>query len=157
MASILKKVHDEITAHLNGLLDRSNAIQGYLARNFYRDYQNAQRQRWMTENASQGDRWQPLTSLSYQNSKPIRFKSYPGSGSKMMIATSRLQGSVIGIGSYGTGDHRVVTSQKKIEIETTTPYAPYAAEHRPIMEFSDEQLDEWQRNLGDFIEKALGS
>lgn len=150
MAEPWKKVTDSVTEHLMSLIDRSRASQGYFARNVYRDYQNSQRERWRTEGQSEGYQWEQIDP-EYRKRKLKRFASYPGAGSKMMIATSKLQGSVIGLGEYGTSNHRALFANTYMEVSTTLSYAPYVAEKRTIMDFAEKTIDEWERKLTDFV------
>lgn len=148
-----------IEDNLQGMLDRSKAVQGYLNRNVYRQYQNAQRARWMSENDSEGAKWKALDP-KYAARKKIKFASYPGAGSKMLIATSRLFSAVVGEGSNSEGksEHRKTATSKSLEIKWSTPYAVYVDDARPFSEFGDKTMQEIYDGLAKFlIENELRS
>lgn len=153
----LKSLGSEIEESLEKMVKRANKMEAYLNRVVYRKYQNFQAKRWMTENADVGT-WQRLDS-KYEGRKKKKYKSYPGSGQKMMIATTRLVGSVIGPGAGGsfisikTGfqDHKKLVDSHKIVIATTTPYAEYADELRSITEFPQSFYDDISKDLGEFL------
>lgn len=164
MGASLKITQNNIAAKLEDMARNSKDSSGFLNRVIYRMYQNAQIERWMTENSSQGGKWKPLnpryaaykkraygggTKFRYYPSlglsRPIGvFPTYPGKGTKMMIATGRLAGSVIGPNpeyKEGVGEHRKYVTENTLTIETVVPYGKDAAEQRPFMQFSDRTLE----------------
>ena len=148
MKVTFEKAQDDIFKYLQGITQRSKSIEGFLNRNVYPEYQNQQRERWETENTSQGTQWRPLED-KYKKYKAKKFMSYEGRGTKLMIATGRLQRSVIG----PDGDHRKLVTPKTLEIATTVEYAKYAAEKRPIMKFSKQNVQKMLDMIVDYIDK----
>lgn len=146
MAESLKKTQNGIENRLNGMIDRASGMQGFLDRVIFRLYQNAQRQRWMTENQSEGEKWRPL-SPGYDIWKKKKFASFPGGGEKMLIATNRLFPSVVG----ESGETRKVVTNRGLVVATTVPYAPKVAEIRPFMKFGKATIDKMKKSLRDYI------
>jgi hypothetical protein len=144
-------VENGIVNQLQGMVDRTNRMQAYLNRIVYKQYQNAQRERWMSENASEGTPWKALNP-QYAKRKQIKFASYPGQGTKMLIATGQLQKDVIGPSS---GGHRKLVTNKSIEVSWTTPYASYVEEVRPFAEFGDKTMATIYDGLAKFIIEGI--
>lgn len=139
-----------IEDNIQGMLDRSKSMQSYLNRVVYKQYQNAQRKRWMTENASEGTRWSPLNP-KYREYKKKKFAAFDGRGTKMLIATDRLYKSVIGPGA----DHGKLVSDKRIEITWKTPYAVYVDEKRPFTEFGEQTMEQIYDGLAQFTMNGI--
>lgn len=127
-------------------MDRANSIESYLNRVVVDQYQIVQRKRWMTENASEGQRWEALNPI-YAASKLTRFKSYEGGGTKMLIATGKLFKSVIGPGA----GFRKVTTPRSLTISTTNEYAEYVDEVRPFTRYSRETIKKINQGVFDYI------
>lgn len=128
--------------------DRTARAGAAMARDAYQIYVNAQRKRWMTENASEGSKWKALADTPYKKYKPKRFVAYPGGGRKLMIATSNLVKSVVGDDrTY----HKLLIEERSITIATTLPYAKYVAEVRPIFEFSEETKKKIREKMVEYI------
>lgn len=143
------------------MLSKAQSPQGAFAR-VYKLYQKFQTERFKSQNASEGKPWKSL-SPAYAEAKKKRFRSYPGSGSKMMIATGTLAGAVIGPGApfSGTDKHRAMFTKTSMVIEVAESgrnaagkpfnYAAYANEERPFMEFSQAHMNEMQAEIEKFI------
>jgi hypothetical protein len=168
----IEMVRKGVVEGLERMIDRKNALQGYLARNVYRRYQKAQMERFKTEGASEGPTWKPLSPKYAARKKIIygggpkhkfvggsgegrpwepdgNWPSYPGKGTKMLIATGRLQKSVIG---QELKDHRVLVTGSKIEVSSTVPYGGYVEETRMVMsELSQETTDEMLEGIMKFL------
>lgn len=143
---MLKQVMSGVENNLQGMLDRSKRMQAYLNRVVYKQYQNAQRQRWITEGASElGSKWKDLDPKYKERKKKI-FATYDGRGTKMLIATGRLYKSVIGPGA----DHAKVVTDKRLEVLWTTPYSVYVDEERDFTTFSDKTMEEIYDGLAQF-------
>lgn len=151
MSTGFTTIQNGIQENLDAMLKRSKSLRGYLNRVVYRQYQDAQLQRWMTEGASEGAKWKAL-SPSYAKYKTIRYgggprrrggnwASYPGAGTKTLIATGTLVSGVIGPmqGSssfglrLGSENHRKVVTERSIEIHTTVSYAEKVNEIRQFV------------------------
>ncbi len=132
----LTKMSSSIENALDGMVKRANLVPGYLDRVVYAQYQNAQRERWATENSSPnftGGIWDRL-SPSYAQSKLRKYAAAPGGGSKIMIASGALQQSVIGPGP----GHNKIVNDRSIRIYVSgIDYAEYADEARPFSTWSD--------------------
>jgi hypothetical protein len=159
----IERVTDDFKQVMDHMLSRAASFEGAAAR-IYPLYQKFQTDRFQSENSSEGSAWPDLNE-SYKESKLKRFQSFPGHGSKMMIATGTLAGAVIGPGSpfasEGISAHRALFTPNSMEISIDTSgtnaqgkplsYAKFAAEKRPIMEFSDDHLEEMKDELQKFI------
>ena len=96
MSVSVKIVSDKVTERLSRILTRIDGMQAYLDRVVYKQYQDAQIQRWETEGASELKRkWKKL-SPTYEARKKVKFATYPYGGSRIGIATGDLAQSVIG-------------------------------------------------------------
>lgn len=146
----MKQIMSGIEKNLQGMLDRSKKTQAYLNRVVYKQYQNAQRQRWISENKSEGDQWKELEP-KYKDRKKRIFAAYDGRGTKTLIATGRLFKSVIGPG----GDHKKIVADKSIEIAWSTPYAVYVEEARPFTEFGAKTMEEMYDGLAKFMMEGI--
>lgn len=139
-----------IQDQLEKMLDRSRSMQSYLNRVVYSQYQNAQRKRWITEGASEGSQWQSLNP-KYAEIKKVRFAAFPGAGNKMLIATGRLQKSVIGPGE----DHRKIATDRDLTVSWTTPYAVYVSEVRPFETLGDKTMSDIYEGAAKFIMEGI--
>jgi hypothetical protein len=158
----LTKTQDDLSKTLKEMTDRAGSSGGFSR--IYPIYQKYQLQRFQTKNASEGKPWPDYKRSDYAEYKKKRFKSYPGSGSKMMIATSTLAGAVIGRGPhsfYGVDKHRVLFKKNSMEVYVEESgnnaqgkpftYPSAVAEERPFMEFSDSHLDEMREELAKYV------
>jgi len=150
MSASLKTVSNGITRMLNGMRQREKALQGYFSRNVLEQYRNLQRRRWMTENASEGQPWAALNS-AYASRKRRQFASYPGRGTKKLVATNRLFESVIGPGK----DFRKIATARGLYVATVTPYAKYVDEDRNFTTWSKQSIGEINRGIAQFIFKGI--
>lgn len=111
------------------MINSATDIRAYFNTVVLEQYKNAQRERWMTENASEGSRWKDLNT-DYAASKLTRFAGFPGGGRKMLIATGKLFENVF--------SPRKVVKPRTMELFVSTsdvPYARYVDEERPFMRF----------------------
>lgn len=161
MATI-EVVKNDFESTMQKMMDRANG-SGAFAR-IYPLYQKLQVKRLETEGASEGNRWEPLQA-QYELYKKKRYgggpkrsggswRSWPGSGTKMLIGTSTLAGAIIGPGSpfvsEGIKQHRARFTKNSMEIAVSQSennaegrpfnYASSVDENRPFMEFSDASL-----------------
>jgi hypothetical protein len=147
-----KKIQSSITKNLQGMMSRERLLQGYLNRVVYAQYQKAQRKRWMTEGASEGERWTPLNE-AYARWKRVRYASELGGGTKMLIRTNRLQLSVIG----GSAEHRKVVGTKRLIISTTVPYAIYVDEKRTFTGLGEATSAEISKGIVRYLATGKGA
>lgn len=142
----LKFINNGIKDQLQGMVNRANAMQGFLNRNIYRMYQNAQRDRWITENQSEGRQWDKL-SPGYSKYKPKKYANYPGGGRKMMIATGRLAAAAQG---KSPELYKIATNKQLILTIKGIEYASHADESRTISKWSNETMDKMYKAISDF-------
>lgn len=119
------KASGTIEKNIQGMLKRSRQMQGWLNTVAYKTYQNAQRERWMTEGDSQGSKWLPVNP-EYAKRKAVKFASAPGGGTKTLIASGTLQKSVIGPGA----GFKKLTTTTSLTILTTLQYAKFVDDVR---------------------------
>lgn len=135
-------------------LTMNAAIKTWMARNAYPMYQNAQKKRWMTQNASEGTTWKAV-SPKYQKRKDRLLASepekYPG-GKRVMVLTGALADSVTG---KKLDFHRAIFTERGFTVATTLPYAKYANEARPFVGFSNQTTDRITKSLKSFILKHI--
>ena len=171
-----------ITLVKNGIADRlkamlSNAQSSQATARVYPIYQALQTQRFMTENASEGEQWKPLEAYyakykqrRYGGARITRGKrkgddwgTWPGKGTKMLIGTSTLAGAAIGPGApfEGTQNHRALFSPYMMQISLEQSgenaegkpfvYPQYVAKVRPFMGFSQASLSQMRNAVSQFI------
>lgn len=174
MSEGLQLVRDDFSKTMNQMLTRSKSGQGALAR-IYPVYQRLQTNRFMTQNASEGATWEPLKpdyakyKLKRYGGGPKRgggvWKSWPGSGTKMLIGTGSLAGAAIGPGSpfdsAGISAHQVIFTSSSMTIRINQSglnaegksfdYPFYVNQKRPFMKFSEKSLTEMKKELIKFI------
>src|SRR5271166_4593164 len=163
MSTGIEEVESDFQGVMAKMLSRGASFQGGAAR-IYKLYQMFQTERFESENSSEGSSWDDLTE-PYKTYKLKRFKSFPGNGSKMMIATGTLAGAAIGPGapfaSEGISAHRALFTDQSMEIYIDTSgvnaegkpfsYAKYANDKRPFMSFSEDHLNQMGNELSQFI------
>lgn len=142
----IKTIKSETKATLQGMINRPASLRSFFDRNIYPMYQNVQRERWMTENASEGARWKELNA-DYAKAKRTRFAQYPGRGTKMLIATNTLFQSVVG---PGEGFKKII-EDRRMRIVTTVPYAKYVDEARTFTKFSRATTLRFRKALNQYI------
>ena len=143
----MEKIVNGVEEKLKDMTNRANSIQAYFARVAYPTYQKAQIERWQSENASQGKKWEKLDPI-YAKRKLVKFAGFEYAGTKMLIATGDLFKSVVGPGSKG---HQAKFTNTSMTVGTDVSYAGYVAEIRPFMKFSDATIKKWKDDLSDFI------
>lgn len=153
MATALKAIQDGIREDLTSKLTRADTIDAYMNTALFRQWQRAQVERWKTENQSEGARWLPVTP-EYGNRKRTKFASYPGGGAVTMVATGKLMTAATG---RGPNFLKKVTSKQAVFGVSLSgvPYASFAAEARPFMEFSDSTEDEFRRGIDKFLMQGV--
>lgn len=139
-----------ISEYLKSLTMRAASLQSFLNNNVVKQYQNIQRKRWITENNSETGQWAPV-STDYAKAKKRRFASYPGRGTKLLIATGKLQKSVIGPGD----GFRKVTTPRSLTISTSVEYAPYVDKERSFSTYGRESIAELKGMIKDFVFKNI--
>lgn len=149
MTARMETTKDGIRESLAGMLNRTNAMSAFLQRVIYPEYIRAQERRWETENASEGATWIPLQS-AYATYKKTKYASFPGSGEKTMIATGKLSFAATGRSRDG---YKLITNTSFVVgiSDEAIPYGKYAAEHRPIMKFSDDTVNYWKSQIAGFV------
>lgn len=186
---------DGIKKTLMNLLDRSKAAQTFLMRNIYRMYQNFQRERWMTEGSSEGNKWDSLSTI-YASRKRIIYgggpkyewiggqgegrpwrlagswPSYPGAGTKIMIATGRLESAAVGPGggitTGGEQFHKVLATNNSLTVsldatkeksgkDIGSKYFKYANDDRNFMKFGTNSINAFKAEISLYLKNGRGS
>lgn len=138
---------DGIGNTLRGMLDRGNLVRGWLNRYAYPAIIAVQRQRWMSEGASEGAGWAPLNP-TYARYKLRKFADFPGGGRKMLIATGKL---VDGMTGDNMADHYKLVTTTKLEVGTLVSYAKYVNEKRNIVDLSEATIEKLSKSLNDYL------
>lgn len=144
-----------IQRSLDAMINRANTVSSYLNNNFFKKFQKAQIERWKSENQSQGSTWKPVDP-GYAKIKRKKWAAYPGGGTVLMIAKGNLADAAQGRNSANY--YKVVTNTSftfGINL-ANLPYAKYPGVLRPFMQFSDDTINEWQKNIRDFITRNAG-
>lgn len=142
----IKKLSSQIEDNLTQMVQRSDNAAFVLQRIILPQYIQAQADRWMSEGASQGFQWKALNA-AYKSRKKVRFASYPGSGTKMMIATSDLVDAVLQRNNYSLK----MISGKKMTISTSLDYAKHVDDARTFTKFSPEWKQALADNYGTYV------
>jgi len=130
------------------------ALQTWMNRNGYPMYKNAQKQRWITQNASEGATWKEVTP-KYQKWKDHKFATDPGNypgGKRILVLTGKLADSVMG---RRLDFHRAVFTERGFSVATTLPYAKYVNDVRPFVGFSDRTENRIKESLRMFVLKHI--
>lgn len=143
-------VEDKVSGRLNQMINSLGFKRQYLQTRALPKYFKAQRQRFITENATQGTRWEPLNDV-YAAYKKKKFADFPGGGRKMMIATGRLMQSLT---SAESPDFRKLVTDSALIVSTAVEYAKYPAETRPIMEFNQAFVDDIKADYKQWLLKS---
>lgn len=128
-------------------MSRGRLMSGWLNRVGYPLIIEAQRMRWASEGASEGDSWRALNPL-YAMQKLKRFASFPGAGRKMLVATSRLVKSVTG---DEMADHYKLVTDRSLETGTRVGYAKYVDEDRPFTKLGKATIQNLTDQLNAYI------
>lgn len=150
MAKGIEITQDGIGDLLRGMLGRFESIRGFLDRVIYPEVVQLQRERWMTENASQGEVWAPLKP-EYAKYKLKKFSAYPGAGTKLLIATGALVDSMTGDGK----DHWKLVTDTRLEVGSLVAYAKYVNQARDIVGLRDEERSRFMKQILDYIVRSI--
>lgn len=181
----MRLAKDDLSKRLDAMLTQAKSFQGAAAR-LYPLYQKFQTERFVTQGGSEGQAW-PALEPRYAQYKKRRYgggvkyrwiggrgegrpwipsgnwRSWPGNGNKMMIATSTLAGAVIGPGSSfeGINHHRAFFTSRSMEITVASGginaegkpfvYAKSADEKRSLMKFSREHISQFKSELIKYV------
>ena len=158
MANGIKKVHDQVSDRLDDLLKKAKASEAFLQRDAYPVYVEAQKKRFITENASETGKWGALN-LTYAEWKRKNFSDYVGGGTKIGIRSGRLVSSILGemFGSGksedGTKEHYKYIKGSTMIVGTATPYAKHFDDTRPLMKFRPEFINEIKERYYSYIKR----
>ena len=150
--SSMEMVEDSALKNLKAMVKRGKNSRSFLQLHAYPVYIKAQMQRWMTEGASQNEKWDALNP-AYAAYKLKKFSTAPGGGRKIMIATGKLYQSVIGAGE---GHFKMITDNEMI-VGTSVPYATYPSARRKIMHFDKGFIKILKKKWIDYIIRGKGS
>ena len=154
MSAAIRALTKGIQDQLEGMVKRANLVPGYLDRVIYKEYQNAQRTRWKTENEGddfEGGMWDTLDP-EYETWKIAKYGSNPmGHGEKILIASGRLFFGVVGPGP----DHQKIVGERSIRINTSVPYATHVDEKRTFTQWSPRFYSRLGKGLTDYLTKAI--
>lgn len=144
---MIKRIEKGGEKRFKQLLDRARESRTFLNTYVYRTYQNAQRNRWMSENTTQGRQWKALDPV-YKKRKLTKFAEYDGQGRKMLVATGRLYKSVFGDSS----EHRKIVDATELRISTSVPYAVYVDEVRTFTKFDREFFRDISKKWREYLQ-----
>lgn len=147
MKPTLKVKNTGASLKIDAMLDRGQSMRSFLNTNIYRIYQNAQRDRWMTVNNSQGKEWKELDEL-YAERKRRVYATYEGGGTKILVATGRLFKAVIGTGR----GHKKIVTNKSLYIATSVEYAGFVDEVRTFTTWGSPFRQKVMKAITDFIQ-----
>ncbi len=153
--SELKKIE-----RLKDAVRNPSFFAGWAKRRLPELYANAQRQRWQSQGSSEGHPWRALN-YKYEGYKKRKFRTYPGGGQKMMIATGRLFSGLMPpkyqlVQGLKTGNEfRNVVETKSVRYSTTVPYARFADADRAIAGFSADTMRLIAADFKKYVVKTL--
>lgn len=176
----IKSIRSGLSDFLKTTESRVNLIEGYLNRIVKQEYINSQGERFQVENAGpdfEGGKWAPLDD-AYQTYKEMKYASYPGGGSKLVIRTSNLMNSLLLSDSYyPSPEPKRITAGRKgkmskgemaagsvavvdatsIYIYTLVPYAQFVDEIRTFTRWSDQFWTRINQGIIDYLTGKNGS
>lgn len=132
---------------------------------FFESQQSRQAQRWVSSGSSEGKPWQPL-SPAYAKAKPNRMvtdpvsgqkrriSSYPGGGSKLLVATGRLAQANLGTPLINE-DYNVLIQNGVLYVRLNVPYAPFVNNKRDIVTFSAETYKKASQLMQAYFDKKM--
>lgn len=129
----IKKVQDTATQRLEDMVSKGKDSRSFIKKHLKPFYIDAQRERFDSENVSQGSQWEAL-SPKYAKYKLKKYATFPGGGRKINVATGRL--------------YRTLTFQEDNAINEMTddrtwivifdvPYGKFVNEARPVLKFNN--------------------
>lgn len=139
----LKVTNNGLSQVLGQMLDRGNKLDAYINRVLYPKYKVAQKVRWQTENASEGNRWKPLTTR-YAEYKKVKYAGYAGEGKFILVATGLLS-------KQAMQQHNKMVRNGKLEISFNSSYASYVDEKRTFTKFSDKTKRQWAKEAMEYL------
>ena len=139
-------VQNAVFDRLQAMVSNPQLLPGWWKRLGRRIYAEAQQARWLSEGGSEGYPWEPPHN-PYATIKAKKYANSYGSGTKTLIAPSRLLASVLppafrggaanpdGEEQYNevTGDNTVVISSSARASKQSQPYGRWVNETRPFM------------------------
>lgn len=140
---------------LEGIIRRGKSVSAYLNRVLFPLYQQAQINRWQSQNSSQTGQWAELKP-SYVKIKAKKFASYPGAGQAIMVATGKL---AAGAQARDTALYYKLITDQSFTISVNRgaiPYAQYPGVMRPYMSFNEDTILTWKAGIRDYICKGKG-
>jgi hypothetical protein len=153
----INTVKSGIQGKLDKMIARGKNPEAYINRVIFPKYQNAQRNRWKSENNTEeadGGMWARLNP-TYAARKLNLYKGYEGGGTKMMIATGTLYKAVTG---EDTNYFRKIISNGKIifalQYDSKTEYFKYADELRNYSKWSRSFMKEIKHGLAVYMGKG---
>lgn len=149
MSASIKTIKRGASEALKGYQQRALSLQSVLNNQVLDTYRNLQRTRWMTENASEGTRWNILKDKRWKQVKHRLYGSNLETGRPLLVASGRLQKSVIGPGE----GFRKVTLGNRIIISTSVEYAKGVDDLRPFTGWSKQSLAKFRKIIGEYILK----
>lgn len=138
----IMKIEDNVTEKMMNMINKGRDGRAFMMRKVLPKYRNAQRDRFRTQNDSQGEPWDDLND-DYARRKLVKYADFPGGGRKMLIATNRLMKAVTGTGS--AGDAYYLATNTSFLFSVSVPYAHHVDLVRPLMEFKKEFVDDLKK------------
>jgi hypothetical protein len=132
------------------MLQKARTLAPFFKRYVKPKYITAQIGRWEGQGVSSftDEGWTPLNP-TYDQRKRVRFKNYPGSGTKMGIATNRLVDSILA----RSGEYKELTGDRTLLVSTTVGYATHFNEKRSIKKFTRQFYEEIKVALMEYVKK----
>ena len=155
-SATIDSVEKGVTKRLMSMVKNCQTIDAYLNGPFLKKFQTAQIKRFETENSSEGKTWAPLNP-AYKKWKLKKFAAYPGGGNVIMVREDRLRK---GAQAQDSQFYYKIVTQTQFVLGVSldsVPYAAYAGESRPYMQFSDETISKWKKGIASFIRGQGGS
>lgn len=151
----LKKVQADTLKRLQQMVTNPNFFPAWANTQGLAIYSQGQMNRWQTQGGSEGSPWRVLNVTYEQRKKRMygggirlsgknkgqSYPSYFGSGTKTLIATSRLLASVLppqyrgGAAPTQGEEFRKTVTDNSLELATAVPYATYVDDERSFVGF----------------------
>lgn len=147
------KFDDMIKKYLTIEKQIDGALQSVVYPFLFRGDTSKQAERWETKGASEGKPWRPLNS-NYAAKKLLKYKSYPGAGTKLLVATGRLLAANTGRPKE-SGDFRKLIQNGVLYVSIGLPYGSDVNKERDFTTFSHETYVEMKYLIKNYFSRAL--
>lgn len=133
-------IENDVGKRLDSMIQGAQQLDAVINRYLVPEYQNAQAERWKTENQSEGQKWGELSPryLAWkQKVKSVGGMPVLRGGRSILILTGRLAQAALLKNEFG----QKLISHGQLKVTITLPYAGTVNKDRNFMDFSQKTKD----------------